>query len=446
MLKKKDLVEYFYNGIKSRENMRIGVEHEKFIINKKTLKPLSYEEPNGIKDILIRFTKNGWQPIYDDLDKTIIAVKKKNESITLEPGGQIELSGAQLESIHQTCAETNKHLSELKKIGEEYDFILLGMGVEPNLNITDFPWIPKQRYKIMKKYMPKVGKLGHHMMQRTCTNQVNLDFFSEEDMKLKYRLILNLEAIATGIFANSPFDNSKISKFKSLRSHFWHNTDPMRTGITPFVFNDNFTFETYVDYALDVPMYFIERNSIYIDMTKYTFRDFLVNFKSTNDDYTPTIKDWENHLSTLFPQVRLKKYLEIRSMDACSWELICTQPAFWVGIIYDDTSFNKAMEIVDGWTQTDREYLNQMVPVYGLKTKFKNSNVLEVAQELFNISKSGLKRRNILSINKEFDETIHFNDLEENLTKGLSPADKLIDKFKTDWNHSTMPIYKEKIY
>ena len=229
MLKKNDLIEYFYKGIKDKNNLKIGVEHEKFVLSKNNYYQVSYDMQNGIKDILLRFIKNGWTPKYDDEGLTVIALERFGESITLEPGGQIELSGAQLNNIHQTCTETTRHLKELKEIGKEFDFILLGLGVEPSLTLDDFPWMPKQRYEIMKNYMPSVGDLGLHMMKRTCTNQVNLDFFSEDDMKQKYRLMLNLEGVATAIFANSPFDKKKISEYKSLRSHFWHYTDKNRT-------------------------------------------------------------------------------------------------------------------------------------------------------------------------------------------------------------------------
>ncbi len=446
MLKKIDLTDYFYKGIKDKNNLKIGVEHEKFVLSKINFNQVSYYMKNGIKDILLRFVKNGWIPKYDDEGKTIIALERFGENITLEPGGQIELSGAQLNNIHQTCTETSRHLKELKEIGEEFDFILLGLGVEPSLLLDDFPWMPKQRYDIMKNYMPTVGSLGHHMMKRTCTNQVNLDFFSEDDMKKKYRLMLNLEGIATAIFANSPFDNKKISKYKSLRSHFWHHTDKNRTGLLPFVFDENFNFEKYVEYALDVPMYFIIRDQKYVNMTNYTFRNFLENKLIDNKFIEPTIDDWINHLSTLFPQVRLKQFLEIRSMDACSWDLICSQPAFWIGLIYDENSFNKAQEVTESWTQDDRNYINEIVPKEGLHAKFKGGSILDIAQKLFEISKKGLDSRNILSRNKKYNETFYLKDLESNLTLGQSPADILINKFNTKWDQDINNIYSENIF
>ncbi len=445
MIKKSDLTEYFYKGIKSKHNLKIGVEHEKFILNKNTLKPLSYEENNGIKNTLEKLTTIGWTPLYDDNQQTIIALKRGRESITLEPGGQIELSGAPLDNIHETCEETTNHLKELKKIGNEHNFILLGIGVEPNLSLDDIPWMPKQRYEIMKKYMTQVGRLGHHMMKRTCTNQVNIDYFSEQDMIEKLRLMFNLESIATAIFANSPFDQGKISKYKSLRSHFWHHTDSDRTGLLPFVFEKGFSFENYTDYAINVPMYFINRNHKYIDMTKYTFKEYLEENSNDQDDAI-LLKDWEDHLTTLFPQVRLKQYIEIRSMDACNWDLICSQPAFWIGILYDDEILDKVKEITESWTQEDREYLNKIAPQEGLQTKFKEKKLITFAQDFYELSKKGLKKRNRLSKNGEFDESIHMKDLEINLQNGYSPADCLINKFNSNWNKSVMPIYEEIIF
>ncbi len=446
MLKKNDLIDYFYKGIKDKNNLKIGVEHEKFVLNKNSFLQLSYDKKNGIKDILLRFVKNGWTPKYDEEEKTIIALQRFGESITLEPGGQIELSGAQLNNIHQTCTETTRHLKELKEIGSDYNFILLGLGVEPSLSLEDFPWMPKKRYSIMKNYMPSVGTLGHHMMKRTCTNQVNLDFYSEDDMKDKYRLMLNLEGIATAIFANSPFDNKKLSKYKSLRSHFWHHTDQNRTGLLPFVFHKNFNFERYVEYALDVPMYFIIRNQKYINMTNYTFKNFLENKYSHDSKIEPIMDDWINHLSTLFPQVRLKQFLEIRSMDACSWDLICSQPAFWIGLLYSETSFDRAQELVEGWTQEDRNYINKIAPKEGLQAKFKDGTILDIAQKIFEISKQGLDSRNILARNKTYNETFYLKDLEKNLASGCSPADILIKKFNTEWKSNIKNIYSENIF
>ena len=445
MINKNDLNDYFFSGIKNKKNLKIGVEHEKFVLDKESFLPRSYDENNGIRDILVKLSSAGWTPNYDDNQKTIIALSRDRESITLEPGGQMELSGAPLDNIHETCEETTNHLKELKKLGEEFNFILLGMGVEPNLMLDDFPWMPKQRYKIMKEYMKRVGTLGQHMMKRTCTNQVNIDYSSEEDMVNKLRLMLNLEAIATAIFSNSPFDQGSVSQYKSLRSHYWHHTDPDRTGLLPFVFEKNFNFERYTDYALNVPMYFVKRDNKYKDMTNYTFKDYFEG-KCTDIKHEVTLKDWEDHLTTLFPQARLKKYIEIRSMDACNWDLICSQPAFWIGILYDDEISDKVKEITEGWTNEDRYFLNQRVPEEGLQTKFKQKNLIYFAQEFYELSKKGLKNRNRLSKNGEFDESIHMKELENNLEKGYSPADCLINKFNTSWKQSIKPIYQDLIF
>jgi glutamate--cysteine ligase len=305
--------------------------------------------------------------------------------------------------------------------------------------------MPKQRYKIMKEYMKRSGTLGQHMMKRTCTNQVNIDFFSEEDMINKLRLMLNLEAIATAVFSNSPFDQGSVSKYKSLRSHFWHHTDPDRTGLLPFVFDKNFNFERYTDYALNVPMYFIKRDNKYIDMTNYTFKEFFEG-KCININHEVTLKDWEDHLTTLFPQARLKQYIEIRSMDACNWDLICSQPAFWVGMLYVDEILDKVNEITEGWSNEDRYYLNQRVPEDGLQTKFKQKKIIDFAQEFYELSKKGLEKRNRLSKNGEFNESIHMKELENNLEIGCSPADCLINKFNNQWGQSIKPIYQDLIF
>ena len=447
MIKKKDLINYLFEGIKPQDQLKIGVEHEKFILDKDTLKPLTYENNHGIKSIFKDLIKLGWSPIFEGKLKNIIALKKNSEYITLEPGGQIELSGAPLNNIHQTCIETSNHLNELKSLSKKNNFILLGIGVEPNLSLNDFPWMPKERYSIMKKYMPKVGSLGHHMMLRSCTSQVNFDYYSEEDMIKKFRILLNFESVGTAMYANSPFDQGKPSKYKSLRSHFWHYTDKNRTGLIPFVHSKKFNFETYVDYALDIPMYFIKRNNKYIDMTNVTFNDFLNSDKNNeNKIYEATIEDWSDHLSTLFPQVRLKQYLEVRSMDACSWDEICSPAAFWTGILYDEESSNAALDLMKDWTNEERQLLNNQVPEFGLETRFRNQTLLDVAKLLLEISENGLKKRNILSSNQQYNETFYLKNIKESIKKGKSPADYLLLKYNGIWKKSLNQIYKDLIF
>jgi glutamate--cysteine ligase len=447
MLNKEDLVNYFYKGIKNKNELKIGVEHEKFILDKDSLRPLNYNENGGIKDIFLDLIELGWQPILEGKNDIIIALRRGLEFITLEPGGQIELSGQPFKNIHQNCTENSNHLRELKSLSNKFNFILLGLGVEPKLSLNDFPWMPKERYSIMKEYMPKVGMLGHHMMQRSCTSQVNFDYYSEEDMVKKFRLMLNFESLGTAIFANSPFDGGKPSKYKSLRSHFWHHTDKNRTGILPFVFSQNFNFESYVDYALDIPMYFIKRDNKYLDMTNFTFKEFLNGkFIQNKKIEEPNIKDWTDHLSTLFPQIRLKQYLEIRSMDACSWDVICSPAAFWTGLLYDDESLNAGLDLTNDWTNEERQLLNLQVPEHALNTKFRNMTILDIAKKALNFSEQGLEKRNILSSNKNYNETYYLKNIKENIDQGMSPADYLLQKYNKDWNQSIDQIYKELIF
>jgi len=447
MINKNNLIEYFFDGIKPKDKLKIGVEHEKFVLNKDTFKPLKYEGEGGILDIFKSLIDLGWSSVIEGETDKIIALKKGSEFITLEPGGQLELSGAQLTNIHETCAESTNHLNEIKSLSDKFNFILLGIGVEPKLTLEDFPWMPKDRYSIMRKYMPKVGELGHHMMQRSCTSQINFDYSSEKDMIKKFRILLNFESIGTAVFANSPFDQGKPSKYKSLRSHFWHHTDNDRTGITPFVFSNDFNFESYSNYALNVPMYFIKRDNKYIDMTGLSFKDFMNN-KSNNagEKFEPSINDWSDHISTLFPQVRLKQYLEVRSIDACSWKVICAPPAFWTGILYDDDSNNEAYELIQDWTNEERLFLNLQVPEHGLNTTFRDQTILQIANRLLEISVQGLKRRNILSSDKKYNEEYYLSALKENLSNGMSPADLLLEKYHGVWKNSLDPLYTDEIF
>ena len=444
MLNKKKLIEYFEKGIKNTSKLKIGTEHEKFILNKTSLKPLIYDEKDGILDVFKSLIDLGWKPIYEEGEK-IVGLKYGQQNISLEPAGQFELSGQPLDNIHQTCDEITSHLNQMKMISLKHNFILLGMGVEPSKNLKDFSLMPKERYNIMSNYMPKVGMNGLDMMKRTCSTQVNLDFLSEKDMIKKFRVLLSLESLGTSIFANSPFDNETLQSYKSLRSLYWMNTDNQRTGILPFVFNDNFNFETYVDYALDVPMYFIKRNQNYIDVTGCSFRKFMEGKLDKVPNDKATLDDWQNHLTTLFPQVRLKQYLELRSMDACSWNEICGQPAFWTGILYDNDCLDEVNNIIKDWTLEDKFFLYKNAPIYGLDTPFKKGKLIDIARLLLKISQTGLKNRNFVS-KGGYDERQYLKNIEINLENNLSPADKLINKYNQDWGKSTKNIYKENIF
>ena len=445
MLNKKKLIEYFEQGIKPATELKIGTEHEKFILNKSTLKPLSYDGKNGIHDVFLGLMELGWLPIQEGKSNTIIGLKYGQQNISLEPAGQFELSGEPLDNIHQSCDEITNHLNQMKQLSSRYNFILLGIGVEPTLHLDDFPWMPKERYSIMREYMPKVGKNGLDMMQRTCSTQVSFDFSSEQDMIKKFRVLLSLESIVTAIFANSPFSNKELSEFKSLRSFYWMNTDDNRTGITPFVFDNNFNFETYVDYALDVQMYFVKRNNKYIDVAGSSFRDFMVGKLNQLPGEIATYNDWKDHLTTLFPQVRLKHYLEMRSMDACSWNEICGQPAFWTGLLYDQDCLDEVYNICSKWTNEDRLYLYKNVPRCGLETSFNNEKILNIAKHLLKISLQGLKNRNRKSLSG-YDERHYLENVAKNLENNLSPADLLINKYNHQWKKSIYPLYEEHIF
>jgi glutamate--cysteine ligase len=321
-------------GCKPPEAWRIGTEHEKFAYTREDLRPLPYEGERSIRALLEGLVARfGWEPMFEAGKP--IALTKDGCSVTLEPGGQFELSGAPLETLHETCDEVNTHLSQVKEIAEPLDIGLVGLGFLPKWRREDITWMPKGRYKIMRAYMPTKGNLGLDMMLRTCTVQVNLDFESEADMVAKFRTGLALQPIATGLFANSPFTEGKPNGFMSYRSHIWTDADPDRCGILPFVFEDAMGFERYAEHVLDVPMYFVYRNGQYLDASGQSFRDFLEGRLPALPGELPTTSDWADHLSTLFPEVRLKHFLEMRGADGGPGRNICALPAFWVGLLYD---------------------------------------------------------------------------------------------------------------
>jgi len=322
---KDQLVAFHAAGARAKDDWRIGTEHEKFVFRLDDLSPPPFDGPQGIEALLKGMTRFGWQPVEEN--GRVIALLRDGASVTLEPAGQFELSGAQLENIHQTCKETNQHLAEVKQVGDELGIGFLGMGFQPKWARADMPWMPKGRYKIMREYMPKVGTLGLDMMTRTCTVQTNLDFSDEADMVKKFRVSLALQPVATALFADSPFTEGKPNGYLSYRSHIWTDTDPDRTGMLDFVFEDGFGFERYVDYLLDVPMYFAYRDKRYIDCAGLSFRDFLAGKLAPLPGELPTLADWSDHMTTAFPEVRLKKYLEMRGADGGPWRRLCALPA-----------------------------------------------------------------------------------------------------------------------
>src|SRR5438067_5465675 len=389
-----ELLRVFAKGEKPPEAWRIGTEHEKFVYRKDDRRAPSYDEPGGIRDLLSGLTEFGWSPVEEG--GNVIALAGPDGNVSLEPAGQFELSGAPLENLHQTCAEAGRHLKQVKAVGDRLGLGFLGMGMWPDKTRAELPRMPKGRYAIMLRHMPRVGSLGLDMMLRTCTIQVNLDYASEADMAQKFRVGLALQPLATALFANSPFTEGHPNGFLSFRSHIWSDTDPHRTGMLPFVFEDGFGFERYVDYALDVPMYFVYRDGRYIDVAGKKFRDFLDGRIAELKGVTPMMADWADHLTTIFPEVRLKNYLEVRGADGGTWRRICGLPALWAGIFYDANSLDAAWDLVKGWTVEERQAMRDAVPMQAFATPFRNTNVHDLARRMLEIATQGLRARGLL--------------------------------------------------
>jgi len=441
---KDQLVEFLEDGCKPPEDWRIGTEHEKFAFDPKTFRTLSYEGKSGVREILERMCRFGWEPVLEN-GKPIGLKKPDNSSISLEPGGQIELSGAPLETIHQTCGELTNHLEQVKEVAGELDVGFLGLGYIPKWTLKDINWMPKDRYKIMREYMLKKGSLGHHMMLATCTVQVNLDYSSESHMVRMFRTALALQPVATALWANSPFREGSKNGYLSFRSHIWNDTDPDRTGILPFVFEDGFGFERYVDYMLDVPMYFVYRDGQYIDVSGESFRDFLKGKLGALSGKKPTLKDWEDHMTTAFPEVRLKRFLEMRGADGGPWANLCALPAFWVGLLYDNQALADAENYIADWSFDELSQLRNEVPKTALKTRFRNNSVQDIALDILEISKAGLRQRAKVD-GAGNDETSFLNPLFKIAASGNSPADNLLAAFDGPWGGSIDPIFSEQSY
>jgi glutamate--cysteine ligase len=436
-----DLLSVFSGGEKPAERWRIGTEHEKFVYRVEDHRAPSYAEPGGIRDLLDGLTEFGWEPVIEG--DNAIALSGPDGTISLEPAGQFELSGAALENLHQTCAEANRHLSQCKTIGERLGLGFLGLGMWPDKARSDLPVMPKGRYKIMLNYMPKVGSLGLDMMLRTCTIQVNLDYSSEADMVKKFRVGLALQPVATALFANSPFTEGKPNGFKSFRSHIWEDTDPDRTGMLPFVFEDGFGYERYCDHMLQVPMYFVYRDGKYIDVAGRNFRDFLNGNLPELPGEKPRVTDWTDHLSTAFPEVRLKSFLEMRGADGGRWGRICGLPALWVGLLYDAQALDAAWDLVKHWTIEQREKFRHDVPAQALDTVTPDGETMrDFAGRVLDISAGGLTRR--ARLNSAGDNEGGFLDpLRDVVLSGMTPADRLLDKYKNEWDGDLSRIYEE---
>ncbi len=438
---KSQMIAHLASGCKPKADWRIGTEHEKIGFCLKTLKPIPYV--GGIQTILQGLERFDWKPVFEG--ENVIALKRDDASVSLEPGGQLELSGAPLEHVHQTCAEVSRHLREVREVADEIGAGFISLGFRPDTRLEDVPVMPKGRYKIMREYMQKVGTMGREMMFRTCTVQTNLDFGSEADMVKKFRVSLALQPIATALFANSPFMHGQLNGYKSYRSRVWLDTDADRTGMLPFVFDEGFGFEQYLDYALDVPMYFVYRNGDYLDASGKSFRDFLNGKLDTVPGEIPSLSDFDDHLSVIFPEVRLKTFLEMRGADTGPWGELCAFPAFWVGLLYDEAALDTAWELVKDWSHEEREQLRRDVPKMGLQTPFRDHSIREIAIAALAISREGLNARNRLNAHGE-NETVFLQELDEFARSGKTNADRLIEKFNGEWNGDILRAYEDCRY
>src|SRR5258706_816400 len=408
---REDLVAWLEAGSKPRSQFRIGTEHEKFVFRVDGLHPVSYEGHRGIRTLLEGMQHLlGWEPIVEAGNIIGLFDVTGGGAISLEPGGQFELSGAPVETVHQTCSELKEHLEQLKAIASPLGIGFLGLGMTREWRRADMPIMPKGRYRIMTGYMPKTGRLGLDMMYRTCTVQTNLDFSSEADMVKKLRVALALQPVGTALFANSPFTEGKPNSFVSFRSEIWRDTDADRSGMLPWAFEDGMGFERWVDYALDVPMYFVKRGDTYIDVSGRSFRDLMAGKLSGLERERATISDWANHISTIFPDVRLKRYLEMRGSDSGRWRRLPSLPAFWVGLLYDNDVLEEAWDIVKGWTAEERQKLRDDVPKLGLRATIRGRSVRDLAAQCLAIAREGLKRRNRLDT-EVLDDTIYLKPL-----------------------------------
>jgi glutamate--cysteine ligase len=440
-----ELVEYLASGCKPGGRWRLGTEHEKFGFTVEDLRPLPYHGARSISAILQGLVENfGWQPVQED-GNTIALLDDSGASITLEPGGQLELSGALLDSLHETCTEVYRHLKQVKAVAGPLDIAFLGMGFLPKWRREDMQWMPKARYRIMRAYMPTRGGRGLDMMTRTSTVQVNMDFSSEADMVRKFRTSLALQPVATALFANSPFVDGRSSGFLSYRSHVWEDTDPDRTGLLPWVFESGMGFERYTDYMLDVPMYFVHRDGAYIDAAGQSFRDFLAGRLPALPGARPTLDDWENHLTTAFPEVRLKRYLEMRGADGGRWAELCALPAFWVGLLYDSTALDAAWDVARDWSVEERLRLRKDVPKLGLRAEVHGRPLREVALELLDIARRSLNARGRLNAAGD-NEAGFLAPLQETADCGLTPAELKLALYHDRWNGSVDPLFREFAY
>jgi glutamate--cysteine ligase len=441
---KRQLVRYHEAGNKPPSAWRVGTEHEKFVFRRSDLARAPYEGPDGIAALLAGMTRFGWRPVLEN-GNAIALANDAQGSITLEPGGQFELSGAPLATVHETCAEVNEHLRQVRLVCDELGLGMIGLGFDPRSRREDVPWMPKGRYRIMRDYMPKKGKLGLDMMLRTCTVQANLDYESEADMVRKFRVSLALQPLAVALFANSPFVEGRPNGFQSYRSHIWTDTDPDRCGTLPFVFEEGFGFERYVDYMLDVPMYFVYRDGRYIDASGQSFRDFMAGRLPALPGEAPILADWADHLTTAFPEVRLKTYLEMRGADGGPWRRLCALPALWVGLLYDRTALAAAADLVADWSVAEQAAMRRDVPRQGLGLKFRGGSLRDAALAMLEIARGGLQRRARADLCGA-DESHFLDPLFAIAHSGRTPAEELVADYEGRWGDDIDRLYADHAY
>ena len=443
---KNQLIEALSSGSKPKAEWRIGTEHEKFPFLTDTLEPVPYAGARSIRALLEGLRDRfGWTGVYEKGNIIALSDPKGMGSVSLEPGGQFELSGAPLETIHDTCEEVHQHLVQVREIGDGLGIGFLGLGASPTWSRAKTPVMPKGRYMIMAPYMDRVGRFGRDMMFRTCTVQVNLDFGSEADMVKKLRVSLALQPIATALFANSPFLDGKPNGFQSFRSEVWTDTDKARSGMLPFAFENGMGFERYVDYALDVPMYFVMRNGEHVNVAGESFRTFLDGKLPQLPGEKPVIKDWADHLTTIFPEVRLKKYLEMRGADSGPWRRLCALPALWTGILYEQGPLDAAWDLVNDWTADERQALRNAVPREGLKAMICGRTVQDVARDMLRLSRAGLELRDSQGC-KGKTEASFLDVLDETVNSGKTAAENLLDLYHGSWNGNIERVFRDFAY
>jgi glutamate--cysteine ligase len=439
-----ELVAYLEAGSKPESDWRIGTEHEKFGFYRQNYAPVPYAGERGIRALLeMLHERFCWdEPVTEN--GNIIALSRrdcpKGGTVSLEPGGQLELSGAPLETVHETCEELRQHLVEVAEVGGELGIGFLGLGFSPKWTLAETPVMPKERYRIMMRYMPTRGRRGLDMMFRTATVQVNMDFSDEADMVAKMRAGLALQPVATALFANSPFTDGRPNGFQSYRAEMWRDTDPDRTGLLPFAFDSGMGFERYADYALDVPMYFVYRDGRYVDVAGASFRDFLAGKLMALPGVRPTPEDWADHLTTLFPDVRLKRFLEMRGADAGSFAQIVALPALWTGLLYDRQALDDASALTADWTVAEMQALRNAVPRLGLKAPFRGGTVLDVACTMVALAEAGLKRRARLDRHGQ-DERKALTPLIATVEEGRSPSDRLLAAYHGPWHDEIDKVF-----